>query len=301
MITRISTLVTGVSLFWWLSLLEPANAGRVASEMSINPRKTNVGATIIESQDLVFSHKIKGENKGRVNKRFAGRPYSYYEAKGLFETGLEPVFPDGVDCSSIASPYGAQTRYDGSVRKNHWFGYHNGMDISLAAGTPLLAVADAKVIHKGSAGRLVGNFIWLHLAPAATELPIHIFARYQHLDEPSPLSIGDQVRAGEPIGQAGATGTTGGHFGTYGYSHLHLVLYTGPNSEVTPFRNKLKPHTLNFLDPMALYLDKSIGAVTNQELRDLPSDKKKVPVSVQKIDGEKIPEDSKLVWPVSCE
>ncbi len=175
------------------------------------------------------------------------------------------------------------------------------MDISLKAGTPLLAVADAKVIHKGSAGRLVGNFIWLHLAPAATELPIHIFARYQHLNEPSPLSIGDQVRAGEPIGQAGATGTTGGHFGTYGYSHLHLVLYTGPNSEVTPFRNKLKPHTLNYLDPMALYLDKSIGAVTNQELRDLPSDKKGVPVSVQKIDGKKIPEDSKLVWPVSCE
>ena len=89
------------------------------------------------------------------------------------------------------------------------------------------------------------------------------------------------MRAGDQIGPAGATGTTGGHFGTFGYSHLHLALYTGPNTKVTPFRNNLKPRTLNYLDPMALYLDKSLGAVTNQELRDLPSDKK-VPVSVQK-------------------
>ena len=161
------------------------------------------------------------------------------------------------------------------------------MDISLEPGTPLLAVADAKVIHKGSAGRLVGNFIWLHLAPAATELPIHIFARYQHLDEPSPLNIGNQVRAGDHIGPAGATGTTGGHFGTFGYSHLHLVLYTGPDAEVTPFRNNLKPRTLNYLDPMALYLNKSLGAVTNQKLRDLPSDKKWSPPQCKKAMGSK--------------
>ena len=236
-----------------------------------------------------------------MKKRKASHPYSYYEAKGLFETGLEPVFPEGADCPPISSPYGAQTRYDGSFRKNPWFGYHNGMDISLKPGTPLLAVADAKVIHKGSSGRLVGNFIWLHLSPAATGLPIHVFARYQHLDKPSPLNIGDKVRAGDHIGPAGATGTTGGHFGSYGYSHLHLVLYTGPDAEVTPFRNNLKPRTLNYLDPMALYLEKSLGAVTNQELRDLPSDNKMVPVSVQKTDGSKIPEASKLVWPVACE
>tara|TARA_E500000331_G_scaffold355209_1_gene410121 strand:+ start:285 stop:680 length:396 start_codon:yes stop_codon:yes gene_type:complete len=131
------------------------------------------------------------------------------------------------------------------------------MDISLEPGTPLLAVADAKVIHKGSAGCLVGNFIWLHFEPAATELPIRIFARYQHLDEPSPIYIGDQVRAGDHIGFAGATGTTGGHFGTFGYSHLHLVLYTVPDAEVTPFRNNLKPRRLNYFDSMTLYVDKS--------------------------------------------
>ena len=80
-------------------------------------------------------------------------------------------------------------------------------------------------------------------------LPIDIFTRYQHLDEPSPLNIGDnKVRAGDHIGHAGATGTTDGLFGTFGYSHLQLMLYTGPDAEVTPFQNNLNAqHTLNYL------------------------------------------------------
>ena len=75
-----------------------------------------------------------------MKKRSASRTYSYYKAKGLFEAGLKSVFPDGEGCPSIASPFGAQTRYDGSSRKNLWFGYHNGMDITLEPGTPLIGL-----------------------------------------------------------------------------------------------------------------------------------------------------------------
>lgn len=31
-------------------------------------------------------------------------------------SGLQPVFPDKVRCPEIASPFGSQTRYDGSPR-----------------------------------------------------------------------------------------------------------------------------------------------------------------------------------------
>ncbi len=85
-------------------------------------------------------------------KRQAQAPYSEYETKGLFATGLVPVFPDGLDCPPISSPYGSLTRYDGSRRNNDHHGYHNGMDITLETGTPLLSVADGEVIHKGTAG-----------------------------------------------------------------------------------------------------------------------------------------------------
>ena len=88
-----------------------------------------------------------------MNKRSAGPPYTYFQAKGLSDTGLKPVFPDGVACPSIASPLGTQTRYHGRFRKNPWLVYHNGMDVSLEPGTPFLVVAYARVTQKGSAGR----------------------------------------------------------------------------------------------------------------------------------------------------
>jgi len=242
----------------------------------------------------------KKGKKGKMLQRAAKQPYSYYEAKGLFETGLRPVFPDSVECPPVSSPYGAQTRYDGSQRNNSWYNYHNGMDISLEPGTPLLAVADGTVIHSGSGAQLVGNFIWLHLTPEATGLPLHVFARYQHLDDQSPLKTGDRVKAGDPIGSGGATGTTGGHFGQNGYAHLHLVLYTGPSDDVAPKGAMLSPDTLNYLDPLGLYLDASVGAVTNAALRDLPNDKKSVPVAVRTDKGETIPKGAKVVWPLTC-
>lgn len=242
----------------------------------------------------------KKGKKGMMNKRQPKAPYAHFEAKGLFATGLVPVFPDGLSCPPISSPYGSQTRYDGSQRNNEHHNYHNGMDITVEPGTPLLAVADGTVIHKGSAGQLVGNYIWLHYAPDATEMPIHIFARYQHLDKPSHLNVGDVVKAGDPVGPGGATGTSGGHFGEAGYSHLHLVFYTGVNANVTPSGPMLKPDTLNYLDPMGLYLDRSISAVSNHALRDLQADQKDVPVAIRTTDGRTVPENAKWVWPVAC-
>ena len=253
---------------------------------------------------LVKNHggRKKMGGKKKMGKRVAKAPYEVFEAKGLFATGLVPVFPEGLDCPPISSPYGSQTRYDGSQRNNPYHNYHNGMDISLEPGTPLLAIADGTVVHKGTAGQLVGNYVWLHLPPESTQLPIHIFARYQHLDEPSSLNVGDAVKAGAIVGSGGATGTTGGHFGSSGYSHLHLVFSTGPSADhqVSPDKPMIEHAAQNYLDPMGLYLDRSIGAVTNHALRDLSSDQKKVSVPVRTADGKTIPNGAKLVWPLAC-
>ena len=254
---------------------------------------------------MLTQRKTGNKKKGGQNntgKRVAKWPYSFYEAKGLFATGLKPVFPDGVDCPPISSPYGSKTRYDGSQRNNSHHNYHNGMDISLKPGTPLLAVADGTVIHKGTGGQLVGDFIWLHLPPGSTGLSMHIFARYQHLDEPSAMKVGDTVKAGDIVALGGATGTTGGHFGSSGYSHLHLTFTTGPSGEfeVEPNIPRVKHAVMNYFDPMGLYLNKTIEALTNHALRDLPSEKKQVPVPVILTGGEIIPNESKIVWPLAC-
>ncbi|PPR61095.1 MAG: hypothetical protein CFH08_02283 [Alphaproteobacteria bacterium MarineAlpha3_Bin7] len=249
-------------------------------------------------------HKERGfkGNKGGGKMSFDKKlPYEFFERKGLFATGLEVVFPEGVKCPGISSPYGSKTRYDGSYRRNPHYGYHNGMDITLDTGTPLLAVADGQVIHKGTAGRLVGSYIWVHFPPSSTDLPIHIFARYQHLENPSPLEIDDTVSVGQAVGPSGNTGTTGGHFGYGGYPHLHLMFLTGPDPTYRVRNAKVGPRSLDYLDPVGLFLPRPIKVIDNHILKGLPKEKKKILVSVKTKDGEIIPKGSKVVWPVACE
>ena len=230
------------------------------------------------------------------------KPYKLFEAKGLFTTDLKPVFPDTVDCPAISSPFGSKTRYDGSWRKNPHYGYHNGIDISLEIGTPLLSVAEGTVISKGTAGRLVGSYIWLHFKPDAIGLPVHAFVRYQHLDTPSPLAVGKKVYAGEEIGLSGNSGTTGGHFGAKGYPHLHMNVFIGKSSDVRFKGGKIGPkQNLEYFDPLGLYVSRPVDVIDNHVLKKLPYDAKLVKIAVKNSSGKILPSGSRVVWPVICQ
>ena len=87
MIAKLFTLVTVVSLFGCILLIEPTNAGRLASDIGFHLPKTDTVTPNNERHVLASNHKKKGSNKGKMKKRKASHPYSYYEAKGLFETG----------------------------------------------------------------------------------------------------------------------------------------------------------------------------------------------------------------------
>lgn len=224
----------------------------------------------------------------------------FYEAKGLFATGLNVVFPKSVSCPGVSSPFGSATRYDGSSRRNDHFGIHNGMDISLEIGTPLLALTDGVVAHKGAAGRLVGNFIWLRFPPESTGLPAYVFARYQHLDQPTALNIGDFVKKGQVIGFSGTTGTTGGHYGAIGYPHLHLNIVVSPQKELEIRGAMMGGPDSVFLDPLGLFVTPAPAAITNAALRDLPEAKKHAAAAVVTDGGQTTPNGARIVWPVAC-
>lgn len=224
----------------------------------------------------------------------------FFEAKGLFATGLMPVFPEGVDCPRIASPFGSPTRFDGSPRRNDHHGLHNGLDITLPTSTPLLAVADGEVVHLGTGGKLVGNFVWIRFDPAATGRAGHVFARYQHLDQPAPLGVGDRIVKGQIVGRSGNTGTTGGYFGASGYPHLHFNMLVADSIEFTVRNGMIVPAAYHYLDPMGLYVTDPIGSFDNQSLRALPAERKHVPVSVKTTGGGIVPEGGKVIWPVAC-
>jgi murein DD-endopeptidase MepM/ murein hydrolase activator NlpD len=89
---------------------------------------------------------------------------------------------------------------------------HRGTDYNgFKSGTPLLAVADGKiVVNKFSA--ILGNVIVLQVGGK--------FFGYCHMVKPSGLKVGTIVKSGDIVGYAGTTGSASSGV------HLHLTLGT---------------------------------------------------------------------------
>jgi murein DD-endopeptidase MepM/ murein hydrolase activator NlpD len=108
----------------------------------------------------------------------------------------------------------AQARF-GASRYGH---VHEGQDILGEVGTPEVAVHDGVVVDLGrdggrdSGGR--GNYLVIY-SPADN----HSFV-YMHMLKPSPLQFGDQVHAGQQVGQLGCSGSCDG-------PHLHFEVRIG--------------------------------------------------------------------------
>jgi murein DD-endopeptidase MepM/ murein hydrolase activator NlpD len=81
--------------------------------------------------------------------------------------------------------------------------FHGGIDIAAEVGTPVLATADA-VVEQVTTDAGYGKYITLRHADG-------MLTRYGHLSA-QMVSVGQRVRAGQPIGAVGSTGrSTGAH------------------------------------------------------------------------------------------
>ena len=90
---------------------------------------------------------------------------------------------------------------------------HEGQDTFAKCGTPLVAAHGGVVQHNDFEGR-AGNYVVIGLPDGTSEA-------YMHMQEPSPLTVGTPVVAGQPIGTVGDTGDAQG-------CHLHFELWTAP-------------------------------------------------------------------------
>ena len=90
---------------------------------------------------------------------------------------------------------------------------HAGQDVFAKSGTPLLAIADGRVIETGSGdGR--GNYVAIH-DPGADRTAV-----YFHMLHRAAVRRGQRVHAGQRVGRVGCTGSCDG-------PHLHFELRRG--------------------------------------------------------------------------
>jgi murein DD-endopeptidase MepM/ murein hydrolase activator NlpD len=90
---------------------------------------------------------------------------------------------------------------------------HEGQDVFARCGTPLVAAHPGTVQHADFEGR-AGNYVVIQMADGGSEA-------YMHMAEPTALTVGTPVVAGQPIGLVGDTGDAQG-------CHLHFEYWTAP-------------------------------------------------------------------------
>lgn len=88
---------------------------------------------------------------------------------------------------------------------------HNGIDISAAMGSAVFSAWPGKVIETGF-DEIYGNYILIEHSEG-------FLTKYCHLSKIG-AAVGDFIKAGEKIGEAGSTGWSTG-------SHLHFEVYVG--------------------------------------------------------------------------
>jgi murein DD-endopeptidase MepM/ murein hydrolase activator NlpD len=152
---------------------------------------------------------VLGEPGGPIAASLTGSsPLDAGTPAGLTKGPYFPVVTDNPD-------YGESDARFGAGRSGH---VHRGQDVFAKPGTPLVAVRDGIVIDGGGGKSFYayggGNSIVIY-SPVDDRSYV-----YLHMLHPSPLRAGETVRAGQPVGQVGCSGSCWG-------PHLHFEIRLG--------------------------------------------------------------------------
>lgn len=220
--------------------------------------------------------------------------------RGLFETGLHPVWPDDVECVGIDEWYAKDY-----TNKRPKESYHGGIDLPVPTGTPVHAAMAGEVIAVYPGERNPrGIEVVLRHTPEDSGLPLYLYSRYTHFDTLPTLRVGQRVAMGDVLGPTGNTGILGCEAkGTdcHGRSrrpavHFDILWSTDPRYYDTG--RIIVPFDAHWMDPNALY--RKTPPFDSQTMKALPSADKAVAISYLLDNGETVPADTRMVWPYPC-
>lgn len=242
---------------------------------------------------------VAGERLDRDTKCAIGRFWrcdiQLAVERGLFETGLKPVFPEGLRCRKIDEGYAI----DYGPKRNRQM-YHGGIDMPAPWGTPIIAAAAGTVVGKFRGEKSFrGIEIVLRHCPEDTGIPLWIYTQYSHFSRMPELKIGQRVRMGEFLGPTGNTGI--GRKGRQSKKRrpaIHFGVFYSTSDQYAVVKERVIPAEARWMDPVALFRKKV--PLDSGAMKALPQVEKQIPISVMLDTGEVIPANSKIVWPYQC-
>lgn len=125
-----------------------------------------------------------------------------------------------VEGGRVTSGYGYRTIAVNGVDHS---GFHNGLDISAPAGTPIKSIL-AGVVDYAGFDNTNGNKIKIQHKDWATF--------YGHMLELPTLKAGDRVKKGQVIGKVGSTGLSTG-------PHVHFIVYDKTGKHTDPMKTNI--------------------------------------------------------------
>lgn len=198
-------------------------------------------------------------------------------------SGVTLVAPRDAECPAIVLPFGAAAPYTMDRRD----GLHDGIDIKLPEGTPLLAIAAGKVISVGAGAASAGHYVWLQHAPDETGLPFWVYSTYRHFDPVPDLAVHSVVKVGQVIGRSGRAA----------YPNLHLATLVSGSDTYTARGSSVSVVGARLVDPAVVYVS-GLGGLA--DLERIPRARLDVLIPYATDDGVIRPERSRVIWPVAC-
>ncbi len=216
--------------------------------------------------------------------------------RGLFETGLSPIFPAQAECRWIDEGYAISYAAKRAGREP----YHGGIDMPAPWDTPMIAAAAGTVVGKFQGERSFrGIEIVLRHSPDDTGIPLWIYTQYAHCSEMPTLELGQRVRMGDRLCPTGNTGI--GQTGVQSNRRrpaIHFAAFFSTSGQYVEVRNAIIPAEGYWMDPVALF--RKTLPLDSNGMKALPEPEKQIPISIMFDNGETFPTDTRIVWPYTC-
>ena len=183
----------------------------------------NKSSSAKKNSGSVSNKKRAGHSKNSYNGSTRSGNYSYTKSSSKSSSSSSSSSTSPAASSDAAAPSSTTTTSGaaaplakGSYRigaafgaTGSWSRYHTGQDFAASSGTPVYAATSGTVIS-GNVGSWAGNYVVIRAADGSSTL-------YAHMSG-TDVKVGQQVTAGQKIGNVGSTGRSFG-------AHLHFEYY----------------------------------------------------------------------------